>query len=77
MLSISSIPFDKTSVSHRTFADFLWYLIFVQHFNQELLELTVMISWCMWFNRNRTRLGNPWKQPKEVLSQVRFMLDEF
>lgn len=31
----------------------------------------------MWFNRNRTRLGNPRQQPKEVLSQARFMLDEF
>ena len=75
--SISGIPFDKTSVLHRTFADFLWYLIFVQHFGHELLELIVMISWCMWFNCNKTRVGNPRQQPKEILPQARFMLDKF
>ena len=42
--SILGIPFDKTGVSHRTFVNFLWYLIFIQHFSHELLELTVMIS---------------------------------
>lgn len=63
MWNISGIPFDKTGVSHRTFADLLWYLIFIEHFSQELLELTVMTSWCMWFNYNRTRLGSPRKRP--------------
>ena len=75
--NILGIPFDKTGVSHRTFVDLLWYLIFIQHFGQELLELTVMFSWCMWFNRNITRLGSPWKRPQEILSEACFMLDEF
>ncbi|KAL0014901.1 hypothetical protein SO802_001970 [Lithocarpus litseifolius] len=75
--NVSGIPVVKTGVSHGTFADLLWYLIFIQHFGQDVLELTVMISWCMWFNCNRTRLGSPRKRPQEILSQARFMLEEF
>ena len=45
--------------------------------DKELLELVVMVAWCMWFNRNEARLGKTRQQGSEILQRARFLLDEF
>ena len=34
------------------FVDFHWHLKFRQKMGDELLELVVMVVWCLWFNWN-------------------------
>lgn len=42
------ISFDNNGVRYRDFIDLLWYLIFMQHVSQDVLELVVAVAWCMW-----------------------------
>ena len=37
------------------FVDLLWHLKFRQKMGDELLELVVMVAWCLWFNCNEVR----------------------
>ena len=54
---VTGISFDAHGLSFPEFVDFLWYLIYVKHFGDELLELILMVAWCLWFSRNESRQG--------------------
>ena len=55
----TGLPLDIRGVRFREYVDLLWHLIFIQHASKDMLELIITISWCMWYNRNKTRLGSP------------------
>ena len=52
-------------------------MIFKQHMCSELLELTVTTAWSIWFNRNKTRLGNACQSPHEIVHKARVLLLEY
>ena len=52
------ITFKTQRVLYREFVDLIWYLMFVQHVGDVVLEMVFMISWCMWYNRNAIRHGS-------------------
>ena len=51
------ISFDPPELLAPDFVDFLWHLKFRQKMGDKLLELVVMVAWCLWFNRNEVRQG--------------------
>ena len=55
--NLTGISYDAHKLAFPKFVDFLWHLIFGIRLGQELLELVVMVAWCMWFNRNEAWLG--------------------
>ena len=74
---LSRILFDITGIHYKDFKDLLWYLIFTKHVDKDLLALIVIVAWCMWFNRNKTRLGNPRQPSREIPHKARLILEEF
>ena len=42
-----------------------------------MLEFMISISWCMWYNRNKTRLGFPRQSSHDIIMKARFMLHDF
>ena len=54
---LSHIPFDVHGANFLEFVDLLRHLKFRQRKGDDLLELVVMVAWCLWFNRNEARLG--------------------
>ncbi|XP_075670467.1 uncharacterized protein LOC142640285 [Castanea sativa] len=68
---------DITRIRYKDFKDLLWYLIFIKHVNRDLLALIVIVAWCMWFYRNKTRLGNPRQPSREILHKACLILEEF
>ena len=44
---LSGISFDTQGVRYLEFMDLMWYLIFVQHVGNDILEMLLMIAWCM------------------------------
>lgn len=75
--SISNIPFDSNILSFMHFKDFLWHLIFKQHMSTELIELTITTTWSIWFNSNKTRLGNACQSPHEIIHKAHLFLLEY
>ena len=73
----TGIAFDTNRVHHGEFIDFLWYLLFVQRMDLKLIELTITIAWCMWYNRNKTWLGSPRQTSQEIIYKARSLLDDF
>ncbi|XP_023907624.1 uncharacterized protein LOC112019319 [Quercus suber] len=73
----TGIPFDTQGVYYRDFIDLIWYLIFVKHAGRELLELILSVAWCMWYNRNKTRLGSTRQTSQQVIHKARSLLEEF
>ena len=43
----------------------------------DLLELVVMVAWCLWFNHNEVRLGKARLSGVAILQKARYMLDGF
>ena len=43
----------------------------------ELLELVVMVAWCLWFNCNEVRQGKARQSGFAILSKAWNLLDEF
>ena len=43
----------------------------------ELLELTVMTAWGIWFSRNKTRMGATCQTSHEIMAKARFPLMEY
>ena len=43
----------------------------------EMLELMVMVAWCLWFNRNESQLGKGRRQGSAIVQKASFLLDEF
>ena len=41
-----------------------------------MLELVITISWCMWYNKNKTRLGSPRQSSHDIIMKARSMLAE-
>ena len=54
---LSSIPFEVRGANFLEFVGLLRHLKFRQRKGDDLLELVVMVAWCLWFNRNEVRLG--------------------
>ena len=73
----TGIPLDTHGVYYRDFIDFIWYLMFVQHAGCDLLELILSMAWCMWYNRNKTRLGSTRQTTQQVIHKARSLLEEF
>ena len=71
------ISFDARGVNFREFIDLLWYLIFMQHMGNDLVELIITVAWCMWYNRNKTRLGSTKQTCHEIIHKARSILDDF
>ena len=42
-----------------------------------LLELILSMAWCMWYNRNKTRLGSTRQTSQQVIHKARSLLEEF
>ena len=57
--------------------DFLWHLIFMQHVGKDMLELIVTLTWCMWCNRNKSRLGSPRQSSEEMMYKAQTLLADF
>ena len=77
MRLLSGNSFDTHRVWYSEFMDLACYLIFVEHVGNEILEMLLMIGWCMWFNRNVIRHGNSRQSVEEVVQLARFLLNEF
>ena len=75
--AISSIPFDMCGIRFHDFVDWLWYLIYMQHVGNDILELITTITWCMWFNRNKVHVGQPRQTSNEIVQKARGLLCEF
>ena len=43
----------------------------------ELLELMVILAWCLWFNHNEVREGKAQQSRFSILSKAWYLLDEF
>ena len=74
---LSSIPFEVCGANFPEFVDFLWYLKFGQKMRDDLLELVVMVAWCLWFIHNEVKLGKARLSDLTILQKTRYMLDEF
>lgn len=74
---ISGISFDTHGVRFHDFVNWLWYLIYKKHVGNDLLELIVTITWCMWFNRNKVRMVQPRQMGSQILHKARGMLSKF
>ena len=72
-----SIPFDPPELLAPDFVDFLWHLNFRQKMGDKLLELVVMVAWCLWFNCNEVRQGKARQSGSAILSKAWNLLDEF
>ncbi|KAK9993560.1 hypothetical protein SO802_023263 [Lithocarpus litseifolius] len=59
------------------FVDWLWYLIYMQYVGNDILELIITIIWCMWYNRNKVRVGQPRQTSNEILHKARGLLCKF
>ena len=59
------------------FMDLVCYLIFVERFGIDILEMLLMIAWRMWFNRNVVRHDHSRQSVEEVVQLARFLLIEF
>ena len=57
--------------------DFLWHLVFMQHVGKDMLELIVTLTWCMWCNRNKSRLGSPRQSSEEMIYKAQTLLADF
>ena len=44
------ISFDTQGIRYLEFMDLVWYLIFVQHVGNDMLEILLMIARYMWFD---------------------------
>jgi len=73
----SRISFETQGVHYLEFMDLVWYLIFMQHTGNNLLEMIFMIDWRMWFNRNATRHGSTWQSATKVFQSAWALLNEF
>lgn len=49
----SGLPLNFNGVHFPEFIDLLWYLKFVQHVGNDILELFITIAWSIWFNWNQ------------------------
>ena len=74
---LPSIPFDPPELFAPDFVDFLWHLNFRQKMGDKLLELVVMVAWCLWFNCNEVRQGKARQSGSAILSKAWNLLDEF
>lgn len=74
---LSSIPFNRNCQLYREFVDLIWHFIFVQHIGLNLLELTLIIAWCIWFNWNKAKMGTPRQFAHEIISKACYLLEEF
>uniref|UniRef100_A0A7N2L1L9 RNase H type-1 domain-containing protein n=1 Tax=Quercus lobata TaxID=97700 RepID=A0A7N2L1L9_QUELO len=43
----------------------------------DLVELIITAAWCMWYNRNKTRLGSTRQTYHEIIHKARSILDDF
>ena len=43
----------------------------------DLVELIITVAWCMWYNRNKTRLGSTKQTCHEIIHKARSILDDF
>ena len=57
--------------------DFLWYLKFIQHVGDAVLELAITIAWSIWFNWNQVRHGQSCQFAAMILDKARSLIDEF
>ena len=69
-----AIPFEAHVPE---FEDLIWYLKFEQRTGNDLLELVVMVSWAIWFNRNEVRQGKARQTSLAILQKARYMREEF
>ena len=73
---VRGLPLDTRGVRFREFVDLLWHLIFIQRVGEDMLELVITIFWCMFYNRNNTRLGSPRQSSHDIIMKARSMLEE-
>uniref|UniRef100_A0A7N2L839 RNase H type-1 domain-containing protein n=1 Tax=Quercus lobata TaxID=97700 RepID=A0A7N2L839_QUELO len=72
------LPLDIRGVNYGEFVDFLWHLvIFMQHVGKDMLELIATSTWCMWCNRNKSRLGSPRQSSEEMIYKAQTLLADF
>ena len=74
---LSGNIFDTQGAWYLEFMDLVWYLIFVQHVGNDILEMLLMIAWRMWFNRNVIRHCHSRQSTEEVVQLAQFLLNEF
>ncbi|XP_075669781.1 uncharacterized protein LOC142639502 [Castanea sativa] len=74
---ITSIPFEVQGLFFSEFTDFLWYFVYVQNFRDDVLELVVMVAWCLWFSQNQARQGNERLRGSAIVHKARYLLDVF
>ncbi|XP_075654846.1 uncharacterized protein LOC142625013 [Castanea sativa] len=48
-----------------------------EHMGNDLVELVVIVAWCMWYNRNKVRLGSTRQTSQEIIHKARSTLNEF
>lgn len=48
-----------------------------QHVGTEIIELTITTAWCIWFGRNKARLGAARQSPHEILVGAHAIFGEY
>ena len=69
--------FETQGIYYQGFVDLVWYLIFIQHAEDDTLEMIFMVVWCMWFNRNVVQHGSVRQLAIVVVQKARTLLAEF
>ena len=64
-------------IRYLEFMDLVYYLIFVEHVGNDILEMLLMIGWRMWFDRNVVRHSHSRQSAEGVVQLARFLLNEF
>ena len=77
MSLLSGNSYVTQGIWYLEFMDLVFYLIFVEHVGNDILEMLLMITWLMWFNRNVVRHNHFRQSGKEVVQLARFLLNEF
>ncbi|XP_075658928.1 uncharacterized protein LOC142628772 [Castanea sativa] len=49
----------------------------MQHIGQDVIELVVAVTWCIWYNRNKARHGSRRQSTNEILHKARTILEDF
>ena len=75
--NLSGITFETQGVLYCEFVDLIWYLMFVQHVRDEVLEMVFMIVWCMWYSRNAVRHGSSHQSAQQIIQKARMLIVEF
>ena len=75
--TLYGLPLDFNRVHFPEFNDLLWYLKFVQHVGNDILELVINIAQSIWFNRNQVWQGKTRHTASMIIHKASSLINEF